>query len=118
MISRLLFLVLTIAFIAITWFYSGKAKSEECPINAPIERCKCTANWKYIDENKQEKNPFIEDISARNECDCTRYRESFCNVDCPGNSEEEDNALCPGRKNRYPNVETHTCDCIFGGTLN
>lgn len=118
MLLRLIFVLFAIAFMAFTWFYTGQAKSCQA-VNDPKGTCKCKATWVWLNEGNKTTSE-AEDSFQGCEDDCQAFStEKFCNNDCPnGSTPEEKNALCPGRKDVYKNVQEHSCNCPISSTVN
>ena len=120
MLSRLIFILFTIAFIAYTWLHTGKAKSCQA-VNDPKGACNCEATWTCKDKAGNVTNREAKSSQLTCEDDCPAHRNNeFCNNDCPGattQSEDEKNALCPGRKDRYTTCE-HICNCSWSKEIN
>ena len=114
MVSRLLFVLFTIVCIAYTWVHTGKAKSCDA-VNEPKGTCKCVAKWKTVDSagNPREELATYNFQACDEECE-PYAQEVFCNDVCAkGNTPEEKNALCPGRKSRFPGNIEYECGCPF-----
>lgn len=118
MISRIIFVIFTIAFLTFTWFYTGKAKSE-CAVNDVKGYCKCNAHWVTQDSGKNRFDHSAQDSPICCEVECPSIEAVFCSNECPeAITDEEKNQMCPGRKDKFEAVIEHECSCFWDTAVN
>ncbi len=110
MVSRLIIVIFTIAFIAYTWITSSKAHSQEInqgpvkqmkvrAVNDPKGACKCHARLNCSTGSSQNiVNETKDEQTYEEECD----KDSFCKT----------------AQEKHPNCPMEECDCNEWGVVN